>query len=458
MTAKNQLSRTNRPSWMETSGPYIGKIVNHIDSEYMGAIEVEILKLNSAGNPEGGSGYLLPCYYVSPFYGVTPIEGAKPNPGFDYTQKSYGMWAIPPDVGTKVVVLAMEESYGFGYWIGCVQDKYMNFMVPGRASTTFNDEDSSSAKPVGEYNKTLEDAVGRDPTKYIKPCDMDTCNVLETQGLAGDTNRGTTTSSARRDLPSMVFGWSTPGPADRRQGKPVAPYGENFGQSQVPFNRLGGSTFVMDDGDPMLLRKTPASGEKAGPPEYASVEKNESGDVTLPHNELTRWRTRTGHQILMHNTEDLIYIGNAKGSTWIELTGNGKIDIFANDSVSIHTSNDLNIKADRDIIMSAGRNISLKAGKDGLITAGEGTHISAKTHTESAPEGINMNGPAATPAYEPMRTPQHEPWMSHENLNPSEFSAEKTAADPEAGNTADETGNNFTADYPKVADTFRKGR
>jgi len=456
--SKNEFSRTNRPAWMETSGPYIAKIVNHLDSEYMGAIEVEILKLNDAGNPEGGSGYLMPCYYVSPFYGVTPREGVKPNPGFDNTQKSYGIWAIPPDVGTKVVVLAMEESYGFGYWIGCVQDKYMNFMLPGRASTTYNAEDNTSPKPVGEYNKSLEPATGRDPTKYIKPCDTDTCNVLSTQGLSGDTTRGTTTTSARRELPSMVFGWSTPGPADRRQGKPTASYGENFGRSQVPFNRLGGSTFVMDDGDPMLVRKTPSSGSNAGPPEYASVEKDEIGEVTLPHNELTRWRTRTGHQILMHNTEDLIYIGNAKGSTWIEMTAEGKIDIFANDSVSVHTKNDLNITADRDIIMTAGRNISLKAGKDGRITAGEGTHISSKTHTETAPDGINMNGPTAKTADVPLRTPQHEPWMSHENLNPVEFTPSKTDADPTAGNTVDATGNNFTAEYKKVADTFRKGR
>jgi len=458
MAGRNTLTRQRRPDWMKTSGPYLGKIANHLDSEYMGSIEVEILKISESGNPEGGSGYFLPCYYVSPFYGVTPREGAKPNPGFAYSQQSYGMWAIPPDVGTTVVVMCMEESFGFGYWIGCVQDKYMNFMVPGRASTTYNSEDNTSPKPVGEYNKTIETAVGRDPTKYIKPCDSDNCSSLETQGLIGDTTRGTTTSSARREVPSMVFGISTPGPSDRRAGAPTTGYGEEFGRSQVPFNRLGGTTFVMDDGDPFLLRKTPASGETAGPPEYASVEKNETGDVTLPHNELTRWRTRTGHQILMHNTEDLIYIGNAKGSTWIEMTAAGKIDIFANDSVSVHTKNDLNIVADRDIIMSAGRNICLTAGKDGRITAGEGTHINAKTHTETAPDGINMNGPTATPAYSPMRTPQHEPWASHENLNPKEFGPDKTDADPEAGNITDDTGNNFKAEYVAVADTFRKGQ
>ena len=446
--SRNRITRTRRPSWMESSGPYLGKIKNHLDSEYMGAVEVEILKINESGNPEGGSGYLLPCYYVSPFYGVTPREGAKPNPGFAYTQQSYGMWAVPPDVGTTVVVLTMEENFGFGYWIGCVQDKYMNFMVPGRASTTYNDQNNSSPKPVGEYNKTLETAAGRDPTKYIKPVDDNQSGFLGRQGLLDDTTRGTTTSSARRELPSMVFGISTPGPSDRREGKPTASYGENFGQSQVPFSRLGGTTFVMDDGDPFLLRKTPAD---QGPPEYASVERNEGGDPTLPHNELTRLRTRTGHQILMHNTEDLIYIGNAKGSTWIELTSNGKIDIFANDSVSIHTAADLNITADRDIIMSAGRNICLSAGNDGRITAGQGTHIVSQTHTETAPGGINMNGPAATAAYGPLRSPQKEPWLGHENLNPEAHMPAKTDADPAAGNTAG------VGEYVTVPDTFRKG-
>jgi hypothetical protein len=445
---RNKITRQRRPEWMKTSGPYLGKIVNHLDSEYMGSIEVEILKISESGNPEGGSGYFLPCYYVSPFYGVTPREGAKPNEGFAYTQQSYGMWAIPPDVGTKVIVLTLEEKFGFGYWIGCVQDKYMNFMVPGRASTTYNKENNTSPKPVGEYNKTLEEAVGRDPTKYIKPVDDNQSAFLGLQGLLDDTTRGTTTSSARREVPSMVFGMSTPGPHDRREGKPTASYGEQFAQSNVPFSRLGGTTFVMDDGDSMLLRKTPAD---QGPPEYASVERNEGGDPTLPHNELTRWRTRTGHQILMHNTEDLIYIGNAKGSTWIEMTSNGKIDIFANDSVSIHTSNDLNVTADRDIIMSAGRNICLSAGQDGRITAGQATHISAQTHTESAPGGINMNGPAASPAYGPLRTPQREPWLGHENLDPSLHTPIKTDADPAAGNTAG------TGEYVPVPDTFRKG-
>jgi putative chitinase len=78
-------------------------------------------------------------------------------------------------------------------------------------------------------------------------------------------------------------------------------------------------------------------------------------------NELVRIRTRTGHQILLHNSQDLIYIANSKGTAWIEMTSRGKIDIYAKDSVSIHTETDFNFRADRDINLEAGRNVNIKA-------------------------------------------------------------------------------------------------
>ena len=125
-------------------------------------------------------------------------------------------------------------------------------------------------------------------------------------------------------------------------------------------SRLGGSSFVMDDGDDKFLRKKKPS---EGSPEYAAVEQGEKGIETIPHNELIRIRTRTGHQILMHNSEDLIYIGNARGTTWIELSSDGKIDIYAEDSISVHTKQDINFNADRDVNIEAGRNVNIKASK-----------------------------------------------------------------------------------------------
>lgn len=380
--SRTQYSRGSKPTWMTGVGPYVGRVTNHLDTEYMGSIEVEILKTTEAGSPGESTGYYIPCSYVSPFMGNTPRKGVGNNPGYDYTQKSYGFWGVPPDLNVKVLVLMAENNFGYGFWIGCLQDKYMNFMMPGNASTTYsNDPDgkyTGKIVPVGEYNKVLETGTGNDPTQYIKSVDKDRADILEHQGLTKwddnivDQTRGTTTSSARREVPSMVLGISSPGHPDRRSGKPKARYGEKFGETNIPFSRLGGTSFVMDDGDEKILRKKPANTD---PPEYAYVEKRETdGDVALPHNELTRWRTRTGHQIVMHNTEDLIYIINAQGNAWIELTSNGKIDIYTDDSVSIHSETDFNLKANRDINLEASGNVNIKAREQMRLESGNATH------------------------------------------------------------------------------------
>jgi len=527
-------SRVSRPSWMTSTGPYIGRITNHLDPLYMGSIEVEILKFTTNSAITEDSGFVLPCQYVSPFLGVTPRGAVSPTDTYDYTQKSYGFWAIPPDIGVKVLVMVAENNFGFGYWLGCIPDSYMNFMIPGYAATTYNNETSSEVRPVGEYNKSItERKGGKDPTQFDKPVSTDQLEILKKQGLLLDHTRGTTTSSARRELPSMVFGISSPGPFDTRQDKPKYNQTDKFGKGIIPASRLGGSSFVMDDGDPSLLRKTPAN---EGPPEYANLDKDETGGKPdLLHNELVRLKTRTGHQILLHNTEDLIYISNAKGNVWIELTSNGKIDIFATDSVSIATNGDfnftadrdfnfhakgnMNFKADKDIHIESLENCNLKVGKnsffetiensnikvgkecnnsigedynliagtneevkgnlsfkstgnwqvncgaDGKITCVGNSNIKSASHLETA-GAIHMNGPpaavatdpkdaeGATEAYVPIRIPTHEPYKSHENLDPTEFTLEKTNSVDNKGQLQKE----IELDTIKIYDTFRKGK
>lgn len=347
------------------SGPFEAVVVSHIDPNYMGSLKVDLLRKNKAGSLPERVGTTIEVSYLSPFYGVTNAIHSTPNDGYASTQKSYGMWFVPPDAGTKVLVIFAEGDISRGFWIGCVQSQYMNFMVPdGRASTELTtDATPSDLKgrklPVGEYNKKVQSGVNKDPTLYDKPYNNDFTNTLQSQGLLVDENRGTTTSSARREVPSAVFGISTPGPVDKRQGAPTGEYGEFGSKANVFVNRLGGFSLVMDDGDDKLIRKSPAS---EGPPEYAYVEAGDlDGDRTIPHNELMRFRTRTGHQILMHNSEDLIYIGNSRGTTWIEMTSNGKIDIYANDSISVHSDQDINFTADRDVNIEGGRNINMRA-------------------------------------------------------------------------------------------------
>lgn len=453
-------------------GPFLARVVSHLDPNYMGGLEVQILR--PVGGEQGDEGALHQVKYMSPFAGQTWVDynGTDPN-NYDNTQKSYGFWMIPPDVGSVVMVIFIDGDPRQGYWIGCVPDRNQNFMVPGLAATKYYDSDTATLTdnerlPVAEYNKLWDTGTEVDATKIKKP-EHPFAKVLDTQGLIKDDVRGITSSSARRELPSNVFGISTPGPLDKQEGAKKGKVGKAGYDIDTFVSRLGGTTFVMDDGDANFLRKTPAGD---GPPEYSSVEQGETdGDPTIPHNELVRIRTRTGHQILLHNSEDLIYIGNARGTTWIELTSNGKIDIYAKDSISIHTENDFNITADRDINLTAGRNINLnagtnfnstaganyeiKAGADGKLTVGGSSNINAGgDHIETA-ANIHMNGPAAATAEDAplaQRIPQFEPWAGHENLDPTSHTPDKTEAT--ASPTLVEP--SFFKEYTTPTDTFEK--
>lgn len=467
-------------------GPFLAKVVSNIDPTYMGILEVEIL------HPVGGTtseGQLHQVKYMSPFYGQTSVSYNGETNDYNNTQKSYGFWAVPPDVGTTVVIIFIDGDPKRGYWMGCIPDENMNFMTPGLASTssvvegafTTSTGDSADRIPVAEYNKATPDNDSpANATTLQKPMHPFT-QVLDSQGLLLDDIRGITTSSSRRESPSMVFGMSTPGPLDKQSGAQTGNYGKpEHLVTNAPVSRLGGTTFVMDDGDDKFLRKKSPS---EGPPEYASLEEGETdGDVTRPANELFRIRTRTGHQILFHNTEDLIYITNSRGTAWIELTSDGKIDIFAQDSISVRTANDMNFYADRDINLEAGRNVNIKAaerfqmesgsdfnvivGADGKITttgaldvntgttnkftSGGDTHIMA-ANTAIDGGNINFNSGVATAASSAsalstfdnptqdnstvtsimLRVPTTEPYPHHENLDPTTFKTDQT--DRESG-------------------------
>lgn len=485
------------PGRLPSPGPFVARITNLRDTTYMGSVEVVIEK-GSIGDAALES-QVYPVQYLTPFYGATApqFEGSDPR-NFDDVQKSYGMWFVPPDIGTKVLVIFVDGDPNQGYWIGCIPHRFQNQMVPGLAASqnvylTPEQELKYGTKnlPVAEFHKRSEKEF-LDPNSQKKPVHPFADRLLA-QGLLLDTVRGVTSSSARREAPSSVFGISTPGPLDpNSKNKHPLGYSNNKGNPAV-VSRLGGTQFVMDDGDANGL------------------------------NELVRIRTRTGHQILLHNSSDLIYIANSKGTAWIELTSNGKIDIYAKDSVSIHSEADFNFRADRDINIEAGRNINMNAfggvelncvdrfdlicDKDGKIAIGGNLNILANSNIKAqagatvnvSSEGnlrlssgssinfgaagniistgaeIHQNGPAAEAAEAPdlpeklplfslpnrssdagwangkfykasnidsimQRVPTHEPWDHHETSS-QKFSPESTnvLVQPKAASSTDET-------------------
>ena len=351
-----------------SGGPHLAKVIGHLDPSFMGGLEVTLLK--SDGNTVGEATQTYSVRYCSPFFGSTPFEFQGFNKDdYNDTQKSYGMWFVPPDVGIKVIVFFIDGDPSKGYWMGCVPDRFANHMVPAIATSSnveFAEGEAefydTASVPVAEVNRRayaddLENNTEID--KVNKPVHPFAQHLRE-EGTLEDDIRGVSNSTSRRNVPSSVYGILTPGPLDRRPGAKKSFIGKTQSQSPapVPVSRLGGSQFVMDDGEDRYQRRTNAS---EGPPDYADLLNGDSGEPEIPADEYIRLRTRTGHQLLLHNSEDLIYIGNSRGTSWIELSSDGKIDIFAEDSVSIHTKQDFNFYADRDFNFEAGRNINMKA-------------------------------------------------------------------------------------------------
>jgi len=452
------------------AGPYIARVIEHLDSLYLGGLKVQLLKTGEAGNIGETLGQTIEVYYASPFYGLTNSQnGPGKNDDFANTQKSYGWWAVPPDPGSLVLVTFVEGNQDYGYWFACIPQRGMTYMLPAgdpateQTSGKIPDGFAGKPLPTGEYNKAITKPAANNVVKYKRPVNEELAAKLIEQGLVEDQVRGITTTSAQRETPSAVVGFSSPGPLDKRGGKPTAPVGVKESKANIPVSRLGSSSIFIDDGDDKQIRKgSPKDTEY----KYMNKEASEQGgDVTIPANEMIRLKTRTGAQILMHTSEDLIYINNSRGTCWIEMSSNGKLDVYAQDSISFHTETDMNFTADRDINFEAGRNINMivnenifqsaagnlevKVGANGNITAGAEINIKAggaskvtaggdfsigAANTTISGGDIHLNGPAAAEAAEavkakfPHRVPQHEPWDGHENWNPLETAPDKTEA------------------------------
>jgi len=320
-------------------GPYIGTVTNNRDPLKMGRLSVQIA--SKTGTDRGFQSLDVVCRYMSPFWGTkTPAYMSKDNANsYEGSQHSYGMWMVPPDIGARVMVIFVEGDANQAFWMGCIPEPLLNHMTPGIGASTNTgvasaggDFDQNKQQlygtdqlPAGEVNKRILAESSGSIKQPIHP----QAELLRQEGLIQDTVRGTTTSSARRETPSQVYGISTPGRKDPR-GKQRKIGGIDSVTTDI-VDRLTGHTFVMDDGDV-------------------------DGD-----NQLVRLRSASGHQILLNDSAGVVYIANGSGNAWMEFAANGSIDIYSSGSVSMRSAGDMNFHSDANINMFARNQIKMSA-------------------------------------------------------------------------------------------------
>lgn len=295
-------------------GIYLAEVISTKDLGRTGMIKVEIPNI---GKDTEFTAQQFDCFWTSPFAGSTNVDDTSDNPieGYVTTQKSYGLWMVPPDIGNLILVAFADNNSKYPYCISCLYSDKRQHMVPGLpAGKSFSDPDL--LMPVVEKNKYDERITHNDA---IRATSVDLAEGLTAQGLLTDPLRGAGTSGARRESPSEVFGVLTPGPVD----------------PENPKNRLGGHQLVMDDNI---------------------------------NSRLVRIRTAGGAQILMDDTTGVTYVINKKGSAWVELGAEGEVNVYSDSDINMRAKGDFNVRADQNVNIEAGQNVNIKAAGDNTGT------------------------------------------------------------------------------------------
>lgn len=331
-------------------GPYVGEVMDNVDPTRSNRLKVYIKQFGSGDKTN--KALWRTVSYVTPFAGATPKSSSSRGPGsFGNTnnQMSYGTAAGVPDVGVNVICFFVGGDPSQGYYTGVIQEQGMNHMTPTvGASSNYvpQNEDqktyfgNSPQQPVIEINNAPENTEVVENPKFFdqpKPVHSYLAAVMFQQGLSNDTIRGPITSSSQRESPSNVYGTSTPGRPIYQGGiadtqiKQVIESGNANPEDLKVIGRRGGHSMVMDDGD--------IGGQ----------------------NNMVRIRSAKGHQILMSDDGNCLYICHANGQVWLEFGQEGTLDVYTTNSINLRSEGVINLHADKDINLNAGGNINMRS-------------------------------------------------------------------------------------------------
>jgi hypothetical protein len=351
------------PGMKFTPGTYAGIVKQNVDPLRMGRLRVWIPDYGGDEDVEDNWKWVT---YASPFYGSTHNPKSNTDNTDEQSEHTYGMWFVPPDVGNTVLCTFINGDSGKGYWFAvATTTKLSHNMVPGVSSRFADQVDKTSAGglveaslsrvdrkpylPLSEFNETRESNISGTFLANKIPVHQYQAEIIINQGLDTDPVRGATTSSSLREAPSSVFGISTP-------GRPSSP------GDVVPTIRRGGHSFVMDDGD--------KDGVDQG----------------------IRLRTAGGHQILMNDKEQVLYIANSAGTSWLEFDSGGAIQMYSTSGFALRTQGALNLHSDTTVNIQ-GSSINMKATAGMKVSAQTlDVHSSGNMTLFGAKVGIGSGG------------------------------------------------------------------
>lgn len=332
-------------------GVTLGKVVSTNDPQQMGRIYVHCPELGDPPtmNPEDFESLPL-CSYLSPLGGTTTSRYSRgPDDKYSQGPLTYGIWGIPKE-GATVGVVCINGNPNQRLWIGCVYDH----LVVGTL-------------PTGRY--LLDEGGGGEGGQPDGPF---TANENKIQPIYDNYTQAFTT---RRDN----YEWRT-----RGMDYQAAAIDDNtLDDSPSNYRDNNGTQLVQKDGSTVNVTQ--------GYSETRIGTKSESPDPsvygwTTPgfhsfhmddrvENCRIRVKTSAGHQIILDDTNERIYINTAKGNNWIELDEDGSIDIFSTEKISA-SARHINLTAEETIRLYGKTGVHIRSDED-IHVSGKNIHRTA---------------------------------------------------------------------------------
>jgi len=333
----------------------LGEVVDTNDPQQMGRVRVACPFFGDLENTIIDS---IP--WASP---ISPLAGSSSTTtrGRENNRTNgpvaYGMFNTPK-VGSYVLVACIEGDPRFRIYLGAMHDQFMVHTLP-HGRYTYKKTDDLQDEPSGPLSST---------ENQIQP-------LYDTQTDAF-TRLNDTTGSGIPSEPRKNFEYRTRG-ADSSVAGIDSEYidtedmvfSASSDDKEEPFTEADGNEVKNTQGytksrtqEGLLSSATEFAQDSQvyswSSPGFHSISMSDSAA-----NCRVRFRTTHGHQIIMDDTNERVYISTAGGKTWIELDEKGNIDIYGERNISVH--------AEKDINFTAGETFRVKANGIHLISENE---------------------------------------------------------------------------------------
>lgn len=323
------------------NGTTIGIVMNTDDPQQMGRLQVFC---TSFGDQVDLVVEDLPwAIYGTSFGGHTSYGNRGNDSNVVEGTTSYGIWAIPK-IGSQVLVQCIDGNPDYRVWVGSVYGQLLTHTLPNGRYTKEDLEGpfaSNETKIQPLYDNILEAFGVKDGNHELRTRGIDSqvgavdnIHIEETSSVKADIDTGYTQN---RQLPeydlkdSNIYSMTSPGL----------------------------HSMVLDDSE---------------------------------DNCRVKFRTTSGHQIILDDTNERIYISTAKGNNWIEMDQAGNIDMYTSGKFSVHAENDINFTSDKSIKMYAKEGIHLNSEEAIKLQANSSINLKANTKLNlNSGEDLNIH-------------------------------------------------------------------